>query len=100
MADTFTPDEIQKCVDAMAKPGPIDALKLIASGRAIIEISRDGRDVVLDSIDGKPVRDPDFPERKMGLAGAWPLYRAGMIDRFGLLTAAGHATIKSKGGAE
>lgn len=91
MTEQFTDEEIAKCKAAMSKPGPISALQLIASGRVLVEISRDRRDVLIDSLDGRPVRDPDHPDRKMGIAGAWPLYRAGMIDEFGLVTEAGRA---------
>jgi len=100
MVEDFSPDEIARCVDAMAKPAPMEALRLIASGRVIIEVTQDGRDVMIDSYDGKPIRDPDFPDRKMGLSGAWPLYRAGMIDRFGLVTDAGRATLSASGGEQ
>lgn len=100
MAEAFSSEEIRKCVDAMAKPAPLDALRLIASGRVLVEVTHDGRDVLIDSLDGRPVRDPEFPDRKMGLSGAWPLYRAGMIDRFGLVTDAGRDALKAFGGGE
>ncbi|MRI54880.1 hypothetical protein D8770_13055 [Methylobacterium sp. DB1607] len=76
----------------MTKPAPIRALRLIASGRAIIEVTASG-DVLMDRFDGKRVRDPDHPDCKMGLAGAWPPLHAGMIDRFGVITDAGRALI-------
>lgn len=92
MTDSFTPEEIERCKEAMSKPAPMGALRLIASGRAVIELASNRRDVLVSTIDGKPVRDPDYPDdpsRRMGLAGAWPLYRAGMIDQFGCVTEAG-----------
>ncbi|WJS87277.1 hypothetical protein [Paracoccus sp. TOH] len=90
---SFTADEIDHCKAAMSKPAPLEALKLIASGRAIVELTPDRRDLYIDSLDGRPVRDPEFPDRKMLLSGAWPLYRAGMIDEFGLVTPAGRAAL-------
>lgn len=89
----FTADEIAQCEAAMRKPAPLRALALIASGRVVIEISPDGRNVLLDEYDGQRFRDPEHPDRKMGLAGAWPLFGAGMIDRFGVVTPAGLATL-------
>ncbi|CAH0343677.1 hypothetical protein [Rhizobium sp. CECT 9324] len=89
----FTEEEIALCRDAMAKPAPIDALRLIASGRVLIELTKDRRDVYIDSIDGRLVRDPDHLDRKMLLSGAWPLYRAGMIDDFGIITEHGRALL-------
>ncbi|WP_234053676.1 MULTISPECIES: hypothetical protein [unclassified Xanthobacter] len=90
---TFTHEEVERCKAAMSKKGPLEALRLIASGRVIVELTYDRRDLYVDSLDGRPVRDPDQPDRKMLLSGAWPLYRAGMIDEFGLVTAAGHQTL-------
>jgi hypothetical protein len=78
----------------MLKPAPRDALALIASGRVLIEVAEDGS-VTLDQLDGQPIRDPEFPDRKMGLAGSWPLLKAGMIDRYGLVTDAGRALLAS-----
>lgn len=95
----FTTEEIAQCEEAMQKPAPLRALALIASGRVVIEISPDGRNVLLDEYDGQRFRDPEHPERKMGLAGAWPLLGAGMIDRFGVVTAAGRATLAAHRGA-
>lgn len=88
----FTEEEIAHCKAAMEKPAPLNALALIASGRAVVSLSKDRRDVVINELDGKRVRDPDYPDdehRVCGLAGAWPLYRAGMIDDFGVVTQAG-----------
>lgn len=98
MAFEFTAEEIEKCRSAMAKPAPIEALELIASGRVLIEISPDGRDVLLESLDGRKVRDPDARDRKMGITGAWPLLRAGMIDEFGVITEAGRQKLASAAG--
>lgn len=93
MPEGATETEIERCKAAMSKPAPLEALRLIASGRVLIELSHDGRDVFLDSIDGMLVRDPENPGGKLGLAGSWPLYRAGMIDQFGVVTPAGRATL-------
>lgn len=90
----FSQEEIRKCKEAMAKPGPLEALSLLASGRMTIELTKDKRDVVIDTLDGAPLRDPEFPERKMGLSGAWPLYRAGMIDDAGGVTELGYRTLQ------
>ena len=88
---SFTDDEIEHCKAAMAKPAPLDALRLIASGRVLIDVANEGRDIYVDSLDGHPMRDPDNPGRKMLLSGAWPLHRAGMIDDFGVVTEEGRA---------
>lgn len=91
--EAFTPEEIAHCRAAMAKPAPLQALRLIASGRVIVEVSEDGRQVLLDECDGERIRDTDRPGHKMVLAGAWPLYRAGVIDRFGIVTPEGRASL-------
>lgn len=91
----FTEDEIAHCKEAMVKSAPVEALQLIASGRAIVEMTADRRDIYIESLDGRVLRDPDHPDRKMLLSGAWPLYRAGMIDEFCLVTPEGYATLKS-----
>lgn len=93
----FTETEIEQCRAAMMKPAPLDALRLIASGRVLIELTKDKRDVYIDSLDGRPVRDPDFPDRKMLLSGAWPLFRAGMIDSFGIITDEGRSRLSQLG---
>jgi len=93
MAPIFTDEEIERAKTAMFKPAPVNALALIASGRAVIEISKSGRDVLIVELDGRRVRDPDYPDdptRKCGLAGAWALIPAGMLDEFGCLTKAAH----------
>jgi len=81
----------ERCVSVIERRAPavVEALAFIASGRALIEVNTDSGNVTLDSIDGKPFRDPEFPERKVGLAGAWPLYHGGLIDQYGLPTQAG-----------
>ncbi|MCY0148301.1 hypothetical protein OEG84_11415 [Hoeflea sp. G2-23] len=91
----FTDEEIAHAKAAMKKPAPVGALRLIASGRAVVSLSKDGRDVLMEEIDGRKVRDPDHPDQKMGLAGAWPLFRAGMIDQFGVVTEAGRAVLET-----
>lgn len=88
--------DVERCKAAMSKPGPMNALALIASGRVEVELYGPDRDVHIVTLDGKRVRDPEFPNdasRKMGLAGGWPLYRAGMIDQFGVVTPAGRAAL-------
>lgn len=96
---SFTPEEIALCKAAMSKPAPLEALRLIASGRLIIELSRDGRDVLIDQVDGRHVRDGS-PDRKMFLGGAWPLYRAGMINAYGVITEEGRRTLDQNRGGE
>lgn len=91
---TFTPEEVERCRAAMSKPAPLEALALIASGRLVFEIDASG-DIIIDTLDGKILRDNG---RKMGLSGAWPLYRAGMIDQFGLLTDAGWEVLAAHSG--
>lgn len=95
----FSDEEVAKCVEAMSKPSPLQALATIASGRVLIELSKDRRNVCIIALDGKRVRDPDYPNdpsRKIGLAGAWPLYRAGMIDEYGVITPAGLALLNAE----
>ena len=92
---TFTAEEIARAKAAMQKPVPLQALAAIASGRAIVSLWPTGRDVWLEEFDGQRVRDPEHPDRKMGFAGAWALFPAGMIDRFGVVTPAGVATLAS-----
>jgi len=89
----FSAEELEKCRSAMDKPAPIEALKLIASGSVIVELTHDKRDLYLDSVNGRRVRDPEFPNRKMLLSGGWPLYRAGMIDDFCVVTDAGRKVL-------
>lgn len=96
----LTEADIARCKDAMSKPAPIRALALIASGRVIVEVAQGGRDVLIDTLDGKGIRDNDHPDCKMGLAGAWPLYGAGMIDQFGIVTDLGRAALTERGGSE
>ncbi|HXJ73242.1 MAG TPA: hypothetical protein VNM37_10320, partial [Candidatus Dormibacteraeota bacterium] len=55
----FTPEEIERCKAAMDKPAPLKALQAIASGRAGVSLSPDGRNVYLDTLDGAQVRDPE-----------------------------------------
>ncbi len=99
MIESFSAEEIDRCREAMAKPAPRQALALIASGRVIVELSKDRRAVLVVEFDGEKVRDPDYPEdRECGLSGAWPLYRAGMIDEFGVVTLAGRQLL-AEGGA-
>lgn len=73
---------------AMSKPAPAEALELLASGCVVAQLSADGKDVLLDTIHGKAVRDRG---RMLAIAGAWPLYRAGMIDETCAITEAGRA---------
>lgn len=89
----YTEEEIARCREAMSKKGPQEALRLIASGRVIIDLTADGRDIYVESFDGRKVRDPDFPDRRMTMAGGWPLFIAGMIDEFGIITAAGRKAL-------
>ncbi len=91
MPEHPTSAEIERCKAAMSKPGPLSALQLIASGRAVVEVT--DREVLIDTFDGRTVRDEDHPNCKMVLAGSWPLLRARMIDRYGLVTPAGHAVL-------
>jgi hypothetical protein len=90
--DSITQDALARCVAAMSKPAPRDALALIASGRVTVEVRSDG-DCYLDTLNGKRVRDPGHPDMMMPIAGAWPLFRAGMIDQFGVVTDAGRALL-------
>lgn len=84
--DNFTPEEIENCKRAMAKPAPRDALAFISSHRVIAELDDLGINIYLDRFDGVRMRDNG---RKMIISGSWPLYRAGMIDRNCNLTDAG-----------
>lgn len=76
----------------MAKPAPRDALRFIASGRAVILVK--GTDIYLDTSNGRRVRhagDDRIAETgdMMVLGGAWPLIAAGMVDQFGCVTQKG-----------
>jgi hypothetical protein len=71
------------------RPAVLDTLALLCQGRAIIEVSHDGECGYLDILDGKAVRDPDHPDRKLVMPGVWTLYRGGYVDRFGAPTEAG-----------
>lgn len=96
--DAFTAEEIERCKAAMSKPAPLNALRLLASGRVYVELTPDRRDLYISYLDKRRVRDPDHPtdpRRKCLLAGAWPLYRAGMIDGFGVVTPAGHELLEA-----
>lgn len=89
----FTTDRIACCEEAMSKPGPRQALRLVASGRVFVEVKKDG-DLYLDEMDGKPVR---YNGQKMGIAGAWPLIAAGMVDQYGVVTPKGQAFLAEIG---
>lgn len=91
----FSDAEIERCKAAMGKPAPREALALIASSRVAVELSSDGRDVYLDQLDGMPVRDRGH---KMSISGAWPLFRAGMIDVDCKVTDAGQQLINAVDG--
>ncbi|GBR54331.1 MULTISPECIES: hypothetical protein [Acetobacter] len=92
----FSKEEVEKCVQAMSRTACIEALELIASGFVIIELTSDRRDVYIDRLHGVEVRDPDNPCRKMLMSGAWPLFRAGMINQFGTVTPAGMKLLKER----
>lgn len=85
----WTAEEVERCKAAMALPAPIKALADIASGAIVVSLTKDGRDCYVEDFNGRPWRDPEFPDRKGLLAGAWPLRRAGMIDDFGCVTEEG-----------
>jgi hypothetical protein len=94
----FSADEIERCKAAMAKPAPRGALLFIASPAVVAELSSDGRDIYLDMINGSALRDRG---RKMTISGAWPLFRAGMIDADCKVTDIGRQLIDAmEGGAE
>jgi len=100
MDPSFTAEEIEKCKAAMSKPAPRQALELIGSGRAVIELTPDRRDVRIVELDGRPIIDDEHPHLPPGmfLSGAWPLFRAGMIDEFGCITAAGRDLLATSEG--
>ncbi len=58
-------------------------LELIASGRLVFHFDQSW-DIVVDRFDGETRLGPE----KLRLA-AWPVYKAGLLDRFGSITAAG-----------
>lgn len=82
MGTDFTPEEIEKCKAAMSKPAPRQALEAIAGG-ILVELTKDRRDMLVT-----------YRGERMFLGGAWPLYRAGMVDEFGCVTDAGHAYLQ------
>lgn len=92
---TFTQEEVDRCKAAMEKAAPREALAFINSGRVVVELGADF-DVYLDRIDGMQIRDHGY---KMPIAGAWPLYRAGMIDDACQITEAGHELLRAIGHA-
>lgn len=88
------PEFVEKCEAAMAKPAPRDALRFIASCKATILVK--GTDIYLDTSNGRRVRHSGNDRiaetgDMMGLAGAWPLIAAGMVDQFGCITPKGYA---------
>lgn len=83
------PDSERRFLDAMKKPAPRQALALLASGRVKVMLGRD-LDVYLDELDGRKIRDRGH---MMAIAGAWPLYQAGMIDERCNITKAGRAIL-------
>lgn len=83
--------EAERCRAAMVKPGPIEALRLLASGRVTIVVRNNK--IYVDTFDGRIVRDPDHPECMMELAGSWPFVPAGIVDQFGCITPAGRAAL-------
>ena len=91
---SFSEDHIAKCKAAMTKSGPQEALRLLGSGRVTVEVTPGG-DLLLDTLDGKRIRDHG---RKIGIAGAWPLVVAGMVDRFGVVTQEGRELLAELGG--
>jgi hypothetical protein len=93
---TFTDEEVAKCKAAMDKPSPLQALRAIVSGEVTVTLDRDGRNVTIDTYHGKTFRDADYPgeDRRVGLAGAWPLFRAGLIDEDGSPTSLGREMAK------
>lgn len=91
----FSDEYVRKCEAAMKKKGPLEALALVASGRVIVEVSKDGKDLYLDKLNGRSIRDSDHPNQKMILAGSWPLVASGAVDNFGLVTAKGHAYLSA-----
>ncbi len=86
----------EKDEDAMTEKLPkavLGTLVAIAHGKAIVEIDFKGKCGHLDSLNGKKVRDPEFPDRKIGMPGVWTLYDGGYIDQFVTLTEKGWAEI-------
>ncbi len=92
----FSDEFVARCKAAMSKSAPQDALRLVASGRVTIEVTTKG-DINLDTLDGQPIRDQGH---RMGLAGAWPLVAAGMVDQFGVVTEDGRAFLEIIGAGQ
>jgi len=84
-------DFIERCRAALSKTGPQNALLLLASGRITISVS--GDIIYVETLDGCVIRDPEYPDRKMVLAGSWPLRPTECIDKFGCITAAGRTAL-------
>ena len=81
------------------KPAVKGTLLLLATGRAVVEISFAGKCGYLDSFEGKLVRDDEHapPHDKMLMPGVWRLYEAGYIDQFACVTPAGIAALHDHG---
>lgn len=90
----FTEAEIASAKAALDKPAPMDALRMVASGRGLFQLTDDRRDILIMEWDGKPIIDPEFPDRRGALlGGGWALYRAGMVDEYCTVTRAGRAAL-------
>jgi hypothetical protein len=96
----ITAEYAEKCEAAMSKIGPQNALRLIASGACTIIVRC--AEIYIDTSNGRRVRhagDDRISDAGdlIGIAGAWALVPAGMVDRFGCVTPKGWAFLEEIG---
>lgn len=69
------------------KPAVRDTLDAIINGRAVISINHKQKHGYIEEFDGKIIRDPEYPDRKLLMPGVYTLFQAGYLDQFGVPTA-------------
>ena len=72
------------------KPAVLATLDLIVTGRVIVSINHKQKFGYIEEFEGKVIRDPEFPDRKMLMPGVYTLFVEGCLDQFGLPTAEAH----------
>jgi hypothetical protein len=82
--------------EAAKLPAVRTTLQDIASGRMVISLDIKRQCGELESFDGHNYRDPESPERKLLVAGAYTLFVAGYLTQFGTITDAGRLALRQK----